>query len=152
MKRNFLLVSTSHQSSLHSKHMHKSDGETIWIHFIGSQQIYSENVWKRLCDILPLTLATWSFAHNASTKSYNLLFFLFCFFRLLIPVSLLIRLSFFSILIFQYVLYFACIYRHVYIHTQHVYSLPYLKALQQEPVIEYEGWWDSSDTTGPCAN
>jgi len=69
----------------------------------------------------------------------NLLFFAFCFFRLPTPVFVLIRLSLFFILIFQYVLYFACLYRHVYIPTYYVYNLPYLKALQQKPLIEYEG-------------
>ena len=128
----------SHRLSFQSKHTHKSGGEAIWIRFIGSQKYTQRNVLKRLHDIVPLSLAIWSFAHAASTKSYNLLFFPFYFFRLLIPVSLLIRLSRLSILILQYVLYFACIYRHVYIHTRYVYFLPYLKALQQKP-LEYGG-------------
>jgi hypothetical protein len=101
-------------------------------------KIYPENVLKRLHDIVPLSLAIWSYAHAASTGSYNLLFSPFSFFRLLIPVSLHIHLSLFSILIFQYILYFACIYRLVYIPTNYVYNLPYLKA-QLKSLIEYKG-------------
>jgi len=60
------ISATSHRSSFHSKHAHKSGGETIWICFIGSQQIHSQNVLKRLNEIVLLSLAIWSFAQAAS--------------------------------------------------------------------------------------